>query len=136
MQLQNYTHVITIAISGQIFVVSSCSLFAVMPAGAQVFDHFSKLGQAFMEWKEARQLEATKKSEEEKARQQAVASKKVVVGKAGELAKMKRDLETAEAELVQYAKDISHNHKSYSLARKLHMAGIKLVTSFGEFGGG
>ena len=110
MQLQNYTHVITIAISGQIFVVSSCSLFAVMPAGAQVFDHFSKLGQAFMEWKEARQLEATKKSEEEKARQQAVASKKVVVDKAGELAKMKRDLETAEAELVQYAKDIITGH--------------------------
>jgi len=81
-----------------------------MPAGAQVFDHFSKLGQAFMEWKEARQLEATKKSEEEKARQQAVASKTVVVDKIGELAKMKRDLEKAEAELVQYAKDIITGH--------------------------
>ena len=81
-----------------------------MPAGAQVFDHFSKLGQAFMERKEARQLEATKKSEEEKARQQAVASKKVVVDKAGELAKVKRDLETAEAELVQYVKDIITSH--------------------------
>ena len=103
----------------------------VMAAGAPVFDHFSKLGQAFIEQKEARKAVALKAAEEqrakvaeERARLQAVAGKKAVVYKAAEIVKVKRELETAEAEIMQYAKDIitGHNHKIYSLARKLHMA--------------
>ena len=47
---------------------------------------------------------------EERARLQAAAGKKAVVDKAAEIVKMKRKLETAEAEIMQYAKDIITGH--------------------------